>query len=135
MMINIKTARIEDVKVLLSTLWIVVMFNMGYADILSLFIPETLEELAAFAGDTPISQLMLAGAVIVEIPLIMVILSRVLKYKVNRWANIIVGVFTIIMVIAGGSTHPHYILMATIEVVCMLLIVWYAWNWQKPAAE
>ena len=35
-----------DVKVLLSTLWIVVMINMLKADILSLYIPGALDEVA-----------------------------------------------------------------------------------------
>lgn len=122
----------ENVKERLSLLWIVVVFNMIYADILSLYIPGIHEELAEFAGGTPIAQLMLAGAVIVEIPIIMVILSRVLKYGVNRWANIIASVISIVLVIAGGSTHPHYILFATIEIVLMLLIIWYAWKWSNP---
>ena len=40
---------------LLSTLWIVVMINMLKADILSLYIPGALDELANFVGDTPVS--------------------------------------------------------------------------------
>ena len=52
-----------DTKVLLSSLWIVVMINMLKADILSLFIPGAAEELARTAGDTPIPLLMLGGAV------------------------------------------------------------------------
>ena len=124
----IKTTEM-NMKEKLSLLWIVVTFNMAYADILSLYIPGVHEELAVFAGDIPITQLMLAGAIIVEIPIVMIFLSRVLKYRVNRWANIIAGAITIVLVIAGGSTNPHYIFLATIEVVAMLLIIWYAWKW------
>ena len=121
----------ENVKERLSILWVIVMFNIAYADILSLFMPGTLEELAEFAGDIPITQLMLAGAIMVEIPIIMIILSRVLKYRVNRWANIIAGALTILFIIGGGSTHPHYIFFATIEVALLSLIIWYAWTWPK----
>ena len=120
-----------DRKVLLSTLWIVVALNIAYADILSLFIPGVLEEMAEFAGGTPITQLMLAGAIFIEIPIAMIFLSRVLKHRVNRWANIIAGPITIVFVIGGGSTNPHYIFIATIEVVCMLLIIWNAWKWSE----
>ena len=129
---NSKTIQMKDTKVLLSTLWIVVMINMAYADILSLHIPGILEELAVSAGETPITQLMLIGAIMTEIPIAMIFLSRVLKYKVNRWANIITSVITIAYVVGGGSPYPHYIFIATIEVVCMLLIVWYAWKWTNP---
>jgi len=123
-----------DTKVLLSTLWIVVMINMAYADILSLHIPGVLDEVAktSVSTGTPITQLMLGGAIMLEIPIAMIFLSRVLKYKVNRWANIITSVITIAYVVGGGSPYPHYIFIAIIEVVCMLLIVWYAWKWTNP---
>jgi hypothetical protein len=129
-----KTTEKMDTKVLLSTLWIVVMINMAYADILSLHIPGTLEEVAKTSLSTgaPIPQLMLGGAIMLEIPIAMIFLSRLLKYKVNRWANIIASVITIAYVVGGGILYPHYIFIATIEVVCMLLIVWFSWKWANP---
>ena len=120
-----------DTKVLLSTLWIVVMINMLKADILSLYIPGALDELVKFAGETPITQLMLSGAIMMEISIAMIILSRILKYKVNRWANIITSTITIVFIVSGGSTYPHYIFIATIEVICLLLIIWNAWKWSN----
>jgi hypothetical protein len=120
-----------DRRVLLSTLWIVVMINMLKADILSLYIPGSLDELVKFSGDTPITQLMLSGAIMMEISIAMIFLSRILNYRVNRWANIITSIITIVFVIGGGSTYPHYIFIATIEVVCLLLIAWIAWNWSS----
>ena len=120
-----------DTKVLLSTLWIVVMINMLKADILSLYIPGTADELAKFAGETPITQLMLTGAIIMEFSVLMIVLARVLAYRVNRWANIVVGLLTIVFVVGGGSAYPHYIFIATVEVVCLLLIVWIAWKWRS----
>ena len=134
---NSKIIQMIDTKVLLSTLWIVVMINMAYADILGLFIPGVLEEVAktSVSTGTPIPQLMLGGAIMLEIPIAMILLSRVLKYKVNRWANIIAGVITIAYVVGMGSLYPHYIFIATIEVVCMLLIIWYAWKWRNTEAQ
>jgi hypothetical protein len=131
-----KTTEKMDTKVLLSTLWIVVMINMAYADILGLFIPGALEEVAktSVSTGTTIPQLMLGGAIMLEIPIAMILLSRVLKFKVNRWVNIIASVITIAYVVGGESTTPHYIFIATIEVVCMLLIVWFAWKWRNPEA-
>ena len=102
------------------------------ADILSLYIPGIHEEMAEFLGATPVSQMMLVAAIMMEISIAMIFLSRVLKYKANRWANIIIGVITIVWVIGGGSTYPHYLFIATIEVICLLLIIWIAWKWTKP---
>lgn len=120
-----------DMKVKLSTLWIIVLFNMVFADILSLYIPGIHEELAAFAGDTSIAQLMLIGAIMHQIPIFMIFLSRILKYKVNRQMNIVASIITITYVIGGGSLMPHYLFIATIEVVCLLLIIWMAWRWSN----
>jgi len=125
-----------DTKVLLSTLWIVVMINMLKADILSLYIPGSAEELAKTSASTgaPIPQLMLGGAIMMEISIVMIILSRVLKYGVNRWANIIVSLITIAFVSGGGVSYPHYIFIATVEVICLLLIIGFAWTWRNVEA-
>jgi hypothetical protein len=131
---NKETVKMEDMKVKLSTLWLVVILNMLAIDVLSLFIPGVMEEMAEFAGDTPIPIMMLIGAVLMEIPIAMVFLSRILKNGASRWVNIIAAVITIVYVVGGGSTYPHYIFMGTIEVVCMLLIIWYAWKLPEQEA-
>jgi hypothetical protein len=130
---NKKTAEMKDRKVILSTLWIFVMFNILYADILSFMDSRFLKELmTGYAGDIQITQgFLVVAAILLEIPIAMIFLSRVLKSRVNRWANIIAGAITLAFVIGGGSTAPHYLFLATIEVVCLLLIVWYAWTWPK----
>src|SRR5512134_340282 len=115
-----------DTKVLLSTLWIVVMINMLKADILSLYIPGAAEELARTSASSgaSIPQLMLVGAIMGQLGIAMIVLSRVLKYGVNRWANIVVGVITIAYIWGGMASYPHYIFIATVETLCLLLIVW-----------
>ena len=126
---NVKTTKKIDTKVLLSTLWIVVMINMLKADILSLYIPGTANEVAKTAGEMPITQLMLGGAIMMEIAIVMIILSRVLKYGVNRWVNIITSIITIAFIWGGASSEPHYLFIGTVETICLLLIIWSAWNW------
>ena len=124
-----------DTRVLLSSLWIVVMINMLKADILSLYIPGTADEVAQFAGATPIPQLMLGAAVIMEFAVVMIALVLVLPYRFNRWANILVAVLMIAFVIGGGSTYPHYIFIATVEVISLLLIIGIAWRWRAALAN
>ncbi len=113
----------------LSTLWIVIMFSMLAADILGSYLPGAQAEMLEFAGGTPITTLMLAAAVLMALPIAMIYFSRVLKRAVNRWANIVVGVITTLYVVGGGSTHPHYLVLASIEVVAALAIIWNAWKW------
>jgi uncharacterized protein DUF6326 len=134
---NKKTAGMEDMKVKLSILWAFVMFNMLAADILSFMIPESMKELITTgnAGGIHITQgFLLVAAILMEIPIIMIFLSRVLKYRANRWANIIAGIITIAFVIGGGASYLHYLFIATMEVVAMLLIIWYAWKWSPQEA-
>jgi hypothetical protein len=111
-----------NIKEKLSTLWIVVMFNMLAADIFSIFIVSGIQ----------ISQeILLIGAVMLEIPVLMILLSRVLDRKTNRWLNIIASAITIIFVVGGGSLYLHYLFFASVEVICMLFIIKYAWKWKE----
>ncbi len=126
-----KPTGMEDMKVRLSTLWVFVMFNMVFADIVGFLNPGALEEMIAMR---PAQGLLLVFSILLEIPIAMIVLSRLLKYRANRWANIIAGVITILWVIGGGNTSVSYIFFATIEVACMLLIVWYAWKWTEQEA-
>ena len=64
----------------------------------------------------------------------MVLLSRVLKYRLNRWANIIAGAITIAFVVGMGQKDLDDLFFATMEVVSLSLIVWCAWKWRKHEA-
>jgi hypothetical protein len=124
-----------DRKVLLSSLWVVVMINMLKADILSLYIPGTADELARTAASTgaSIPQLMLGGAIMMEISIVMILLSLLLRRGLNRWVNMAASVLTIGFVTGGGAAYPHYIFIAAVEVMCLLLIFWLGLKW--PNAE
>jgi Sec-independent protein secretion pathway component TatC len=117
-----------DVARRLSTLWIVVMFNMAFADILTFIKPGALQDLWAGQGGVEVTQGLLLGfAVLLEAPIAMIFLSRVLRPGANRWTNTVAAVVTTVFVVAGGSTDLHYVFFAAVEVACMALIVWSVW--------
>lgn len=122
-----------DMKTRFSLLWIFILFNMIYADILGFMKPGFLEDVITgdVGGVQVTTGFLLIAAVMLEIPILMVLLSRFLKYRINRWANMIAAVITILFIIGGGSTAPHYIFFATIEVLALLLIIWSAWKWKN----
>ncbi len=122
-------------QVKLSTLWIVVMFNMVFADILSFLNPEFMAELitGTVDGNLITKEMLLAFAVLLEIPIAMIYFSRVLDRKINRIFNLIAGFITIVFVVGGGSLTPHYIFFASVEVLCILFIMGTAFKW--PDAE
>ena len=131
-----KKATGMDRKVLLSTLWIFVLLNIIFRDIHELFRPGLLAEMmtGTVNGIQMTEGLLLVAGISIEISIAMVLLSRVLNYRVNRWANIIAGAIAIAFIIASGAGDLDDMFFATIEVVALLLIVWYAWKWPKQEA-
>ncbi|AEA46666.1 DUF6326 family protein [Archaeoglobus veneficus] len=134
---NRKTTEMEDRKVILSTLWIFAMFNYVYADILTLFEPGMLEEImTGSVGGIQFTQgFLLGAAILMETAIAMVLLSRVLKYRANRWANISAGTIHTAAVSLSmflGTPALHYMFFGTIEIACTLFIIWYAWTWPNP---
>jgi hypothetical protein len=132
---NIKTTGKIDTKVLLSTLWIFIMINMAFADIIGMTYPGFMAKMVA---GTPVDgmvvtpTLLLIGAFILEIPTAMILLSRLLKHGINRWVNMIGGLITIIFVMGMGSPTIVYYFFETIEVLSCLAIIWFAWKWTNP---
>ena len=112
----------------LSTLWVVVMFNMVFADILTFIKPGALQELWAGQAGVQITPGVLLGfAILLEVPIAMIFVSRVLKPGPSRWANTVAAAVTTAFVVGGGSLTPHYVFFASVEVACMALIVWSVW--------
>jgi Sec-independent protein secretion pathway component TatC len=123
----------NDMRTRLSTLWVVVMFNMVFADILTFITPGALQGLwTGQAGVHLTPGLLLGFALLLEIPIAMIVASRVLKPGPNRWANTVAAVVTAAFVIGGGSLTLHYVFFATVEVACMALIVWSVWTRRSP---
>jgi len=122
-----------DRKVLFSTLWIFVLLNIIFRDIHEFATAEAIQEIltGVINGRQITEELIFIGAFIVEIPIIMVLLSRVLKYSVNRWANIIAGVITFVVVVTGALTDLDDVFFVIVESVALIAIIWYAWKWPK----
>jgi len=128
---NKGTNGMADMRVRLSTLWVFVMFNMVFADIVGFLNPGTLETMMAMK---PAQELLLLFSILLEIPIAMIVLSRLLKYRENRWANIAAGAVTILWVIGGGNPSLSYMFFAALEVACALAIAWSAWKWTEQEA-
>jgi len=64
----------------------------------------------------------------------MIILSHVLKYGINRWVNIVMGLVTIAYIWGGAASYPHYMFIAMVETIGLLLILWFALKWRNVEA-
>jgi len=119
----------------ISTLWIVVMFNMIFADIVGFMHPGALETIIKGDVGIDINQgILLVFSILLALPIAMIFFSRVLKRDLNRWLNIIVSVITIFFIIGGGSATLSYIFFAGVETICMLAIIWLAVKWPQSEA-
>ena len=116
----------NDRRVKLQTLWTFVTLNYVYADVVTLFDKTVVTSLSQTA--------LLGAAILVETAIAMVLLTRALKRKANRWANIIVGAVNTIAVLASllvATPAPYYIFFAAIEIPTTIVIMWYAWTWRS----
>jgi hypothetical protein len=126
-----------NVKVVLSALWIAMLIVFAYVDIFGFFRADILR--AALDGKVAtmgiaIDQMFLVfTTVYVLIPTLMVVLSLVLRPRVNRIANIVVALVYAVSIVAFsvGETWAYYLLGSAVEVVLLIAIVRTAWTWPR----
>jgi hypothetical protein len=123
----------ERLSTKLSTLWLFATLNYLYCDVVTLMDPSVLRGfLAGNVGGMTVSQgFLLAGGALVEIPIAMVLLSRMLPPFANRWANIGAAAFMTVVQAASllaKTPAPYYLFFSTIEIATTLTIVWLAWH-------
>jgi hypothetical protein len=90
------------------------------------------ERMRGYSGEIKLSQeLLLISAFLIEIPIIMIFLLRILKHQLNRWVNIIASLLTLLFVVGGIETDPFFLFLAGIEVLVMFYIIWTAVYWKE----
>ena len=129
-----------DKKIVLSTLWIFVTVNYIFCDVFTLFYaPDLNNFLTGYVGDIELSQnFLLTFAIIMEMAMVMIVLSRVLKQKLNRLFNIIGGmIFTIIQAatLFDGDFTKHYLFFSIVEISTTVMITIIAWNWKTNVSN
>jgi hypothetical protein len=120
-----------DVRIILSAIWIALMLTYLLGDVLRIFSGDFKAGEMAGKPFTMTQGMWLGIAVLMLIPILMVVLSLILPYPVNRWTNIIVAVFFFIFNIIGLPTYPSAYdkFLIVVGLVFNALTVWYAWNW------
>ena len=137
MITNKKTARIiEDVQIKLSALWVALTFIWQQGDALRLYSGDVIGGAVDTGAMMSPEMLWMVSAIWMTIPVVMLFLSLTLKYPVNRWANIIVGIFFVLINLIGLSAYPwgYDKFLIIVGLVFNVLIVWYAWKWPKQEA-
>lgn len=123
-----------NVKIKISALWVAIMALYIYNDFFSLYKPGSIEEmLQGNMGPFPVTQMALfSAALLMAIPAVMIFLSLVMKPRLNRIVNIILGiVYVVVMVISVQGEWMYYIFMGVVEIILTALIVWFAIKWPR----
>ena len=124
-----------DVKLVLSALWVAMLFLFAYVDIFGFFRADVVE--AALDGTVAATGLavnqtfLLATLIYILLPALMVVLSLVLRARFNRMLNIVVSLVYAVTVLASciGETWAYYIVGSVIEAALLAAIAWTAWKW------
>lgn len=128
----------EQRKTLLSTMWIFVMLNMIYADLLGMLRPGYLALLERLSQELSATTVLLFAA-LMEIVIVMVPLARYLNRTANRRVHFAAVPLIIVWVVGpalipslGDSTPLSYMFFATVEVITMLGMSWFVCRWPVP---
>ena len=125
-----------DVKLKIAALWATMMLLFAYVDIFGYFKPGFIQGIIAGTPGMGVQidqGFLLFSMIYVTIPSLMVFLSMVLKPQISRWAHIVLATVyaASIVFFCLGETWVFYIFGSILEIVCLLMIVWYAWKWPR----
>jgi hypothetical protein len=122
-----------DVRIILAVLWVAGMLSSLNGDTYRL--SAATKPLGVNPGFLSAFAVVLVGHVFMSA------LTLTLKPPVSRWANRIMSIFYAMIILAFWvstfvSRLPGYeIVWATGQLVCALLVVWYAWKWTNPEGQ
>lgn len=119
---------------LLSLVWLYLLLNFIYCDVIGLHDPSILGSLMqGRAGDLVITpQFLLASSVLMQIPIAMVLISRIAPRRVGRTASIVAASIMLLAQSASlfvGVPSLAYTFFSVIEIATLIAIVVLAIRW------
>ena len=137
---NKETAKnLLDVRIILAVLWVAEVLSSLNGDSYRLSDPITLKSMLENTGSIVTTPgLLLTMSMIFVVPILMSVLTLMLKSSVSRWANRIIGIlyalitFAFLVLCFVLRSASYEFVWATAQLVFTLLVVWYAWKWTNP---
>lgn len=122
-----------NIRIVLAALWTSVMFCYIYCDYFELYVPGKTEGLVSGSNmlDSPMK--LLAAAVLLAIPSLLICLTVLLPAAWSRTLNIVFGIFFTLMMLLIAVTsltawRMFYVFFALVESLLTMIITWYAWK-------
>lgn len=118
----------DDVRIILSGLWIAMMLTYLLGDVLRIFAGDfTAGEIG---GQKATQGMWMGAALVMLIPIVMLVLSLIVPYPAIRWTNVVVAALLVVFNIAGMPYPGFYDnFLIVFSFVFNGLIIWNAWTW------
>jgi hypothetical protein len=113
-------------------LWLFATLNYIYCDVLSLHDKVYLDALmTGSVGGVAFTQpVVLAAGILMTIPMVAVLVSRIAPHRVARGYSVVAGVVMAVVQVAtlgfGLAPTLHYVYFSAIEVAATAFIAWFA---------
>ena len=125
-----------SIKIKLAALWTATTCCYLYADYFELYTPDKVDSLIRGENVLNNPSMLLIASIVLAIPPLMIVLSVLLKPRLNRLLNIIFGlVFTLMMVLIAINSltawYSFYVFFSVVEAILTFIIVWQAFNWPR----
>jgi hypothetical protein len=124
-----------DRRMVISTIWIFVVLNYLFLNVLKILggVGPTTTEEAELVNSLLTPDALLFSAIYLQMAMVMIVLSRVLKHGINRWANVIIATLHALGALASllVATPTIHIFFVVFEVTALLFIAWFAWSWKN----
>lgn len=132
-----------NVRIKLSALWASVMFCYIYGDYFELYVPKKVEGLLSGNNLLNSPAKLFGATIMLTIPALMIFLSLILRAKISRLLNIILGLlYTALMsliaiasIVSNNKWLFFYVFLAILESIITLIIIRYAWTWKKNESD
>ena len=132
-----KPVAYDEFGKVLSSLWLFVILNGLFRDMHELAVASTIEEiLAGRMNGAPVTDgALLAGAAVIQVLLLGMLLSSLLKPRAARWLNLVVPPLMAFAMFFAPPNDPDDYVFYTIMVGTLLAISFIAWNWREPTVS
>lgn len=126
-----------DVGTTLSMLWVYVLLSTLFRDVHEIFRPGFIEGMVdnTVRGSEVDQMAVLIGGIVLQLPLALVVLSRMLSRRWSRPLNIVAGLLMAVQIAATWPKDADDLVFSAFQLAGLALLVALAWQWPGPAAE
>ena len=119
----------EDTRIILSGIWVSLMLIYLLGDVIRIFAADYTA--GVMDGMEVPSNMWIMAAAMMLIPILMVFLSLVLGYRVDRILNIGLAALFFLFNLYGLPGYPGLYdrFLLGVSLIFNLVTIWYAWNW------